>query len=123
MNRLPLFPLFFLFLFICLPAQGLSGFLPVALLDCESVTTQEMSARKCHSQALQVDKHRHNDLSVESLEIIEGGTTPAAKPSSIHLSLRDFMQSDQPESRNQWLLLTVFAALILLAGRFAPSLK
>jgi hypothetical protein len=124
MNRIHLFLLFVISLLIPLSAPALSSLLPVTLLGCDSMLAQGVTvARECNPQIAQVNGLSALELSSGIAEASAAGEVVPVQPPSVPLNLREFMQDDQSESRKQWLLLTVFAALILLAARIAPSMK
>jgi disulfide bond formation protein DsbB len=124
MNRIHLFLLFVIFLLIPLSAPAFSSLLPVSLLGCDSGVAQDVAvARECPPQIAQVNDLSALELSSGIADASATGKMTSVQTSSAPLNLREFMQNDQSESRKQWLLLTVFAALILLAARIAPSMK
>lgn len=124
MNRIHLFLLFVIFLLIPLSVPALSNLLPVTLLECDSLVAQDLTVtRECNPQIAQVNDLLVLELSSGIAETSAAEKMTAAQFPSAPLNLREFMQDNQPGSRKQWLLLTIFAALILLAARIAPSMK
>lgn len=112
MNRIHLFLLFVIFLLIPLSVPVFSSVIPAVKPGCDTVVQESAGGRDCAAGAVLV-------ASVPEVPVGELAAAQSAAPAG----LQDFIQNDQTHGRSQWLLLAIFAGLILLAARIAPSLK
>jgi hypothetical protein len=112
MNRIHLFLLFVIFLLIPLSVPVFSSVIPAVKPGCDTAVQEPAGGRDCAAGAVLV-------ASVPEVPVGELAAAQSAAPAG----LQDFIQNDQTHGRSQWLLLAIFAGLILLAARIAPSLK
>lgn len=113
MNRIHLFLLFVVFLLIPLSVPVFSSVIPAVQPGCDAAVQESTGVSDCAAG--------------DALLVVALPEAPAGEAATAHtvapMGLQNFIQNDQTDSRSRWLLLTIFAGLILLAARIAPSLK
>ncbi len=119
MNRIHLFLLFIIFLLIPLSVPAFSSLMPVTQSGCAE--NRIATGLDCLPPVLKAMDPAIVAVAPAAPDNQAGDA--AVNHAVVPSGLQVLMKQDYVEDNKQWLLLVIFAMLILLVARIAPSMK